>query len=144
MTGHRRESERGAVLEEFALAGLVALFLIFGVFEFGRALFTYDLVANSARIGTRYAMVRGSLCTLSGCPATQTSVSTYVKSVSPGIDSNQLTVSTKWTATPACPTTPGAGCVVTVSVSYPFSFDVFQYLLASFTITSQSQMTISQ
>lgn len=144
MTARQRESERGAVLEEFALAGLVSLFLILGIFEFGRALFTYDLVANAARVGTRYAMVRGSLCTLSGCPATSSSVATYVKSVSPGIDLNQLTVSTTWSTTTACPTIPGAGCIVKVSVSYPFSFDAFQYLLATFNITNQSQMTISQ
>lgn len=140
----RRESERGAVLEEFALAGLVALLLIFGVFEFGRALFTYDLVANGARIGTRYAMVRGSLCTLSGCPATTKSVAAYVRSVSPGVDTTQMTVSTTWSTTPSCTTSEGAGCIVTVSVSYPFSFAAFNYVLPNFTITSQSQMTISQ
>lgn len=141
-----RSGERGAVLEEFALAGLVSLLLIFGIFEFGRALFTYDLVANGARLGTRYAIVRGSSCAVAGCPATTATIQSYVQDNSPGIEKSKLTVSTTWAASGGCIASPfqGHGCVVTVSASYPFHFAAFPYLLKDVTLTSQSKMTISQ
>ena len=62
--------ERGSALVEFAIASTVALTLIFGIVDFGRGLYTYHLVSNAARAGSRYAIVRGSACTVAGCPAT--------------------------------------------------------------------------
>jgi len=52
--------ERGATLVEFALASTVFFVLIFGVVEFGRALWQYNVVANAAKAGVRWAAVRGS------------------------------------------------------------------------------------
>jgi len=48
-------SERGATLVEFALAVTVLLTSMFGVIEFGRALWTHNALTDAARRGARYA-----------------------------------------------------------------------------------------
>ena len=147
LLGRRRtgDGERGSAMVEFAIVSSLALTLIFGIIEFGQGLYTYHLISNAARLGSRYAMVRGSACTATGCPAAADDVQTYVRGLAPGVDTSSLTVTTTWSATPTC--VSGAndpGCVVTVSVTYPFRFVV--PLLASLTIpmSSASQMVISQ
>jgi Flp pilus assembly protein TadG len=137
--------ERGSALVEFAVAATATLTLTLGIIDCGRALYTYHLVSNGARLATRYAIVRGSNCSVAGCPATSTSIQTYVRSVSPGISQSQLTVVTSYpTVGSACTGSATAGCPVRIQVSYPFKFIVS--LLPSFTMnmTSASQMVISQ
>lgn len=55
---HKRRSERGAALMEFAVAGAVFLTALFGVVEFGRLLWTHNALRDAARRGARYAAVR--------------------------------------------------------------------------------------
>ena len=131
-------SERGSALVEFAIASTVTLTMIFGIIDFGRGLYTYHLVANAARAGSRYAIVRGSTCAVAGCPATSSSIQTYVRGLAPGIDPNSLAVTTTW------PGGNAPGQPVTVSVTYPFKLIVS--ILPSFTMpmTSASTMVISQ
>ncbi len=140
----RRERERGQAIVEFALAATVALTVIFGVVDFGRALYTYDLVTGAARVGTRYAIVHGSSCTLAGCPASAAAIQTYVLSKVTGVTSSQLSVTTTWSTAPGCTDSAHQGpqCIVKVQVSYPFKFVLsFNRTL---TMTSTSQMVISQ
>ena len=140
-------SERGSALVEFAVASTVALTMIFGIIDFGRGLYTYHLVANVARAGSRYAMVRGSTCAAAGCPVTSTQVQTYVRALEPGIDPSSLTVTTTWPGGATCigAANNNPGCPVTVTVTYPFKFMVVP-LLPGFTMSmsSASQMSISQ
>ncbi|MGH7727245.1 MAG: TadE/TadG family type IV pilus assembly protein [Vulcanimicrobiaceae bacterium] len=147
---------RGATLVEFAFAAPIALLLMFAIVDFGRAIYDQSLVDNGARLGSRYAMVRGYQCTASDCPATQSAVAAYVDGQSPGVSASQLNVTVAY-ATPAsssyqapppanCATTPGQGCLVTVNVSTPFAFIALRSLFTSPTITlsSSSTMTMSQ
>ncbi len=139
-----RMQARGQTIVEFAIAASFFFAMLIGIVDFGRALFTYDLVTNAARVGTRWAMVRGSACTVSGCPATAASIQAYVRSVSSvGVNSTQLTVATTWTKGLGCYDTTfhGPGCLVTVAVQYPFSF---VYRFAPIQMTGSSQMVISQ
>jgi hypothetical protein len=60
MTGFRlvgRGAEEGAVAVEFALVGLGLFLLIFGIVEFGRALWTYNTMLLAVEEGGRYAMI---------------------------------------------------------------------------------------
>lgn len=141
--------ESGQALVEFALSSLVFLVLLLGILDFGRALYTYHTVSYAARAGTRYAIVRGSACNpaVSGCPATQASVTSYVESVSPNLSPGNLTVSVTWgNETNGCPagTSPSnsPGCSVQVAISYKFSW-LFSFLPAT-TMNGTSQMVISQ
>ena len=144
---------------EFAFVAPVTLLLIFAVIDFGRALFTYDLVANDARLGSRYAMVRGALgcasAALPDCPLTQSALQTHLQNVSSGIDISKLTVLLSHTAQPNClqtttvsgaasyPNQDGPQCLVTVTVNYTFNF-VTLSSFASVPMTSTSQVVISQ
>ena len=47
--------ERGATLVEYAIAATVFLTSMFGVIEFGRALWVHNALADAARRGARYA-----------------------------------------------------------------------------------------
>jgi hypothetical protein len=102
------------------------------------------LVASAARIGTRYAIVHGSSCTLPGCPVTNTALQTYVQSQVTGVNSSQLTVLPTYSTASGCtdPNHQGPNCIVKVTVTYPFQF-VLSFN-KTWTITSTSQMVISQ
>jgi hypothetical protein len=51
-----RRRERGAALVEFAIGATVFLTVMFGVVEFGRALWTHNALSDAARRGARYAI----------------------------------------------------------------------------------------
>ncbi len=146
MPGLRHERERGQAIVDFALAIPITLLAVLAVFDFGRALYTYDLVSSAARIGSRYAIVHGSSCMLAppACPATSSSIQAYVLTKVNGIDPALLNVSASWKTAPGCSGTPfqGPQCIVTVQVSYPYDFlSTFGWTI---TMNSSSQMPISQ
>ena len=71
--------------------------MVFGPINVGIALYSYNFDAESAREGSRYAMVRGSSCTSPCTAATNASVQTYVQSLRyPGLNSSNVTVTTTW------------------------------------------------
>ncbi len=139
-----KKSERGAGLPETAIVMAGLLLFMFGVVDFGRALYTYSFVANIARQGARWAIVRGSQScansnnNLTGCNAKQSDVVAYVRSLSNGAtDPTQITVTPAWTA---CGNAPG--CVVSVQVAYPFK--MLGPIAGTLNMSSTSQMVISQ
>lgn len=162
-----RRMERGSTLVEFALVLIVLLLMMFGIMDFARALYTYHFVANVAREGTRYAIVRGANCNaaLSGCQAEASgSVPPYIRGLSTGIgiDPSLISVTATWPGAPAnsstdCSINDQAGCLVQVQVTYPFKF-IFPLMptqtcqsgsgasqtTANICMSSISQMVISQ
>jgi Flp pilus assembly protein TadG len=55
-----RRHERGSTLVEFAIGATVFLTVMFGVIEFGRALWVHNALADAARRGARYAVVNSA------------------------------------------------------------------------------------
>jgi Flp pilus assembly protein TadG len=55
-----KKGERGATLVEFSIAATVFLTAMFGVIEFGRALWVHNALADAARRGARYAVLNTS------------------------------------------------------------------------------------
>ena len=51
------ESEKGQALLEFAAVTLLFFTLVFGIIEFGRALWTWNTIVQATRAGARYAVV---------------------------------------------------------------------------------------
>jgi Flp pilus assembly protein TadG len=154
----RRHFQRGASLPETAIVIAVVLALVFGIIDFGRFMYTYSFVANAARQGARWAMVRGSVsCTnapnLPNCGATANDIETYVQSLSVGLtDSNKITidktVSDVWPGCTSLAATGSAkkspGCIVSVQVNYPFKF-ILPYMPGpAYTMSSTSKMIITQ
>jgi Flp pilus assembly protein TadG len=152
--------ERGSELVEFALSISIVLASIFAVMYFTLALYADHYVANAAKEGARYAMVRGSswngaACATTysfSCTATKANVTSFVEStLTPGLTADNLTVTTSWPGTTSsgqtCDTTDGNNspyCIVGVQVSY--SFDSFLPFLPQQTIklSSTSTVTISE
>jgi Flp pilus assembly protein TadG len=125
---------------EFAAAFTVLFMFLFAIMDLSRALYSYHFIADAAREGTRYAMVRGATCTsyTTACPASASDVQTYVKNVPAGINPSSLSVTTTWTPN----NSPGS--VVQVQVQYSFQ-PIFPLIpKGALVMTSSSQMVISQ
>lgn len=161
-TSNNRVSETGSATVEFAVAVVLLLVMVFGVVDFGRALYTYHFVANAAREATRWASVNGATCgsscngtaPMNNGPATETDVQNYVRGTAPlGIDAGHVNVATCGTkggseclaSTPVnCATTVNdPGCAVGVTVTYPFNFLVPLVHSGSITLSSSSEQIIS-
>ncbi len=52
--------ERGQALVELAIALPLLILILMGIFEFGRAFYTYQVVTNASREGARVAALGGS------------------------------------------------------------------------------------
>lgn len=66
----RRNPEKGQTLVEFALAAMLFLTLLFGIIEFGRALWTWNTIVQATRAGARFAIV--------GDPTNDTAIKNWV------------------------------------------------------------------
>ena len=55
-----KSSERGTTLVEFSIAATVFLTAMFGVIEFGRALWVHNALSDAARRGARYAVLHSA------------------------------------------------------------------------------------
>ena len=113
-----RRDTRGAALLEMALTLPMMLLVAAGIFEFGRAYQTWQIITNAAREGARIAVLPGT---------TDTMVSDRVKTyMSDGqlSDSAAATVAIQRDATIAM----GAGTATAskITISYPFTFVVLQ------------------
>jgi len=145
------KSQRGATLPETLLVMTVLLGFMFGIVDFGRALYTYGFVAQLARQGARWAIVRGSNCTaLDHCPARSgtSDVQSYLQSLNEGAtDASKIGAVLSW---PSCPQSFGTGnaanapgCIAAVTVTYPFKFMLPFVSGATLNLSSTSQMIIS-
>ncbi len=54
---HRRHGERGVTTVEFAIVSSALFLLLFGIIEFGRALFVVNMLTEATRRGARMAAV---------------------------------------------------------------------------------------
>jgi len=148
----RRPGQRGNALIEYAFTILIILTILFGIIDFGRALYTYHFISNAAREATRYASVRGATCdnaTITPCPVTAREIENYVKNVPLGIDVTQLRPNPSANyenpnGLAVCNVTQNyPGCAIQVQVNYTFKF-LFPLMPSNFTMSSTSQMIISR
>jgi Flp pilus assembly protein TadG len=153
--------ECGAGILEMALSLTILIPFLFGIMEVCLGAYTYHYISEAAREATRYAIVRGSTfttdcsgVTLATCIAqggnNSGDIATYVQNLSfPGIDPNKMTVNSTWltSAGTACGTTDSCkppGNFVQVTILYNFPLSVPFVPVATWTLTSTSQMVISQ
>ena len=146
-------SERGSTLIEFGLVITVLLLFLFGIIDFGRALYAYHFVGNAARQATRFAIVRGTTWQNScddttsltgGCQASSENVQYYVQQLANGsgiynssgnTNPNNASLIATLQAQPSpdggsltCNTVPiTPGCTAEVTVQYAFQF-IFPFL----------------
>ena len=154
-----KSSERGSALVEFGLIAIVLFAFIFGIVDFGRALFAYHYVANTAREATRMASVRGNDCQLPdysengidmGC---EMPLEQYFKAqaTGTGINTNKLTLVEKFPVEPGgpaicnppngIPNSPGCTVLVTVNYQFQFIFPLLPALPVNMSSTSTTVIT---
>jgi Flp pilus assembly protein TadG len=126
-------TERGANLVEAALALLLTLTILFGIMEFGRAVWSYNTVAHAAREGARFAMVHGKA---SKSPATQATVQAVVRRQAIGLLPANTQVVVTWIPDNA------PGSAVKVAVTYNFSSIVPFVSSSVMSLKGTSQMVI--
>jgi len=137
---------------EMALSMVILLTIIFGVLFGCLALYSFHFVSDAAREGSRYAIVHGATCTVSGasCTASTTQIQTYVRNLGfPGIDPSNMTVTTTYAPYPAgvaCKTLGcnGPGDLATVTATYTFHLNIPFLPAQTLNMTSTSAMVISQ
>ena len=151
---YRMSGEHGSALVEFAISCSIVFTLMFGVIASCLAIYTYHSIADAAREGTRYAIVRGSACPTYGnlgsqCRATSGQIQTYVQSLTlPGIDSSLLMVTASWPTTGASCTPSSTPCnnpgnLVRVTVSYQLPLSIPFVSPQTLNLRSTSQMVIA-
>jgi len=144
--------EDGQSVVETAICASAVLALFFGVMQMSLALYTYHSLSESARIATRFAIVRGSACTAfpTACPAKASDIQTYVQNLNfPGIVPANLTATTTWptigsTCTPSSLPCNNSGNLVKVKVQYSFPLSIPFVPSSTISMSSTSQMVISQ
>jgi len=129
----RRPGDSGSTVVEAALTLTITLMLLFGVMQFGQAVWAYNLLAHASRSATRYAITHG---TKSTSTATTDKISSIVTDQTVGLSG--VTTATTWTPDKS------PGSTVKVKVSYTYDFIGPYMPTTSITMASTSQMTILQ
>ena len=146
--------DEGSALVEMGLVCGILFAMLFGIIEFSLALYTYNYVSDAARDGSRYAIVRGSSCSvLTNCSATAAQIQSYVQSLGyPGMNSANTTVTTTWYSPSAsapitwtlCGSTCNApGDAVRVKVVYSFPLSIPFVPKSTLSLQSTSEMVIA-
>jgi Flp pilus assembly protein TadG len=112
----RLANERGQALLETAATLPIVLFIAVGIFEFGRAYQTYQVVTNAAREGARVAILHNAT------PAeVESRVRGYIQNGElPNVSQTQIAVNRAASVVIGANTASAS----VVTVSYPFSFMV--------------------
>jgi Flp pilus assembly protein TadG len=123
--------ERGQAQVEFILTALPLLLLIFGIFEMIMLLYTYNVLADSAKEGVRYAIVHGadsatpstgSGCSTSAATNVISAVQSYAKLSFHNVSSMTVDVCYPDGNTSSASDPPNeAQNRVRVTVSYPYA-----------------------
>ena len=149
----RGNVEDGQSSVETALACTVLLMVVIGVMQTGLALYSYHFTAEAARLGTRYAMVRGSSCAgfTSACPAAAADVQNYIRGLGyVGVQSSNVTATTTWPTTgsscsPSSSPCNNPGNLVKVVVQYKWTYGIpWVSKKIAWNVSSTSQMVIVQ
>ena len=145
--GRRARCRReGVALVEFALCSVLFFLVTFGIMDFGRAIWEYNLVSSAAREGVRHAVVCGSASRCGGGHGESLEeVQAYVKSRMVGVPVIELNVKTigpdgkkDW------PEGNQPGNIVEVQVQHTFT-PVLPFIPRSaLTLQSRSRMIISR
>jgi Flp pilus assembly protein TadG len=128
----RRRGERGAALLEAAITVPIILLIAVGIFEFGRAYQTWQVLTNAAREGARLAVINGS---------TDTDVVTRVRNyMSAGQLENAATATVTVNRGVAL---TGSDTASQITINYPFQFMVLNPVVRLVTKSSTTGAPIT-
>ncbi len=104
---NRAKAEAGQSLVEFTLVLPILLLLLFVIVDFGRAFYTWNIVANAAREGARTGAVQSDTAT----------INTAVTNAMAGLTTTSPTLTRTYTNVGAA-----KGNTVTVTLDYQFTY----------------------
>jgi Flp pilus assembly protein TadG len=141
-----RNSQCGQSLVEFALSSMLFLMTLLGIFEFGLAVFQYNIVSDLAQEGARWASVRGAGS--GGLAASEANVQTFVRAralaLSPTVETYSVNPTTKaCTTTHVDPSSLFAGSGLCVKVTKSFA-PLTQIIPLSATLGATAQMIVAR
>lgn len=135
----RGKSERGAALLEVALTLPLLLLVAVGIFEFGRAYQTWQVLTNAAREGARVAVLPGTTDA-----SVEERVQTYLEA---GLIAGAPDAVVTITRNNVIAIGAGTATASRVEVAFPFSFIVLQpvarLVVAGSTVGAPLTMTAS-
>lgn len=143
----RRDRERGQTLVEFSLALIPFIFMLMGVLDLGRGIYTNNSVAQASREIARVASVHqcAGPCTSATWSAELVEVINTQRAFVPGLTSSSVTIdcvdiaNTPVTVVNICP--PGDYVRVTTSVSFGL-VTPFLPVPNPFTVSSTSHVEV--
>lgn len=128
----RRRHQRGQSLVETALVLPILLVILMGIFDFGRAIFAFNAVSNSAREAARVAIVNQN----------STAVEEEGKRAAIGLDPDAIDVTF---AIPDCGTVL-VGCTASVTVDHEWTAltPIIGSLVGPIDLSSTTEMKIER
>ena len=145
----RRRRGRGQALVEFALVAPIFFLILFSIIEFGRYVFTVQILNEAAREGARYAIVHGSqaLCPSGPMPGVtvpnpcdpsgQRVIDVVTRNAAGVAGTAPIVVTVTW------PIDNARGHTVSVSVSYQFQTLVPVVPLPPIQVTGASTLVVN-
>lgn len=135
--------ESGQALIEAAIVLPVIFAFVFTLIELCLAFYTFCMISESAREGTRYAIVHGATCQTaakSSCTASASSLNTYVTNIGwPNLGNGTMTASTTF---PDGNENPGNRVQIMVNYTFPIQLPFIPK--NSIAMASQSTMYFIQ
>ena len=135
--------QRGQSLVEFAISFSILMAFVFMFIEVCLAFYTYGMISESAREGTRYAVMHGASCTTAAsvsCTGSASAINTYVTQLGyPNLAGGVMTVSTTFPDG-----NQAAGSHVKIAISYVFPITLALVPRSAITMNTSSTMTILQ
>ena len=135
------EDESGQSLVEFAITFSVLMGFVFAFMELCLMFYSYGMISESVREGSRYAAMHGASCVTAAsvsCTASADAINTYVLQLEyPNLAAGRMTVSTTF---PDGSQT--AGNRVKVSATYVFPITMAFVPSSAWTLSTSSTMTI--
>lgn len=122
-----RPAARGQALVEFALVIPMLVFLLMGMFDLGRGIYAYNVVASAAREGARLGITQS--------PLNAAAIRSYAFANTTALDPTQLTMDA-----PVCSPDCETGAALTVTIRY--HFQPITLFFASIDLVGKSTMTI--
>ena len=156
--GHLRRGDAGAAAVEFALIVPILLILVFGIIDFGLAMYSQTMVGNAAREGVRTASLEGTQLNaefavsqaLTGIIGTKPLVVTDPSAVAYGFQVKCTiangTWCTGWSANGGGTTPAPQGATVSVTITYSYKWltpiQIVKGIPSSLKITRTSTMVV--
>ena len=137
----RLRDEEGQSLVEFAITFSILIGFVFAFIEVCLMFYTYCMISECAREGSRYAAVHGTTCqtaALASCTASASDINTYVAQLGyPNLANGTMSVSTTFPDGSEAP-----GNHITVAVKYAFPITLAFVPSNTWTMSTSSTVTI--